>query len=503
VADPEIGKLWVPESAAVVLDDLLTDVRLSMYQDGVTLPVTRGTDSYIWNTAFANGAMMLYAQLPGISRAANPLYATGKDLDDWRRWLGLPVVGASPSAGAVRLDVTGTASVVEGTQLVLPNGKRIKVSGNWLSVTDGDEVDVIAYDKGADTNAPRGTVVRFRTAPTNVATEAKVSYERPLSGGYDEEKEERKRTRVLNRLAYAASVSTCNWGGLRQLALDSMASVQDCFVYPALGGPASTKAVPVRGFDRDNHDYSRAFSSAAMALIRAYVQSKASDASQYVVQAPTEQELSVALGLTIPESRLAGGNGSGWVDPTPWPDPSSYPVWVTTAAGNPQITINAATTTAPVDGQTHIMWFSPSTQSFYQRRVLEHSGSTGAWVITLDAPLVDDEGTPVALLDLISPAAERADSYAKGWLNIMESLGCGENISGSAIAPRDSRRPYIADGSPRSGLTTVELLDFQRDNPEITDLEYLYSSASVPTVPGTIDDPPAIFVPNNFGIYKQ
>jgi len=505
MADPEVGKLWVPESAAVVLDDLLTDVRLAMYAQGVTLPVTPGTDTHIWCTAFANAAMMLYSQLPGVATAANPLYCDEKDLEDWRVTLSLPVVGAAPSTGAIRLKVTGTGTVPDGTQLVLPNGKRIAVSGTWTGVTDGSEVDVVAYDMGADTNAGRGTVVRFRSAPLNIDTEATVSYERPLTGGTDAETTERKRTRVLNRLAFAASQSG-NWGGLRALALDSLASVVDCFVYPALGGPASTKIVPVRGFDRTFYDFTRTFSTAAMNLIRSYIQAKAPDANQYVVQAAADQALNVALKVTIPESGLAGGNGDGWVDPVVWPQLSggdTYTPIYSVSASNPQITLTANTTTAPVDGQTHIMWWSPHTMKFYQRTVLSHSGAAGAWVLNLDSQFVDDDGNTATAADFVSPAAERAEQYASAWLDVVESLGCGENITSSIIAPRDNRRPFISDGKPRAGMTTAELAVFKEKNPEIVDLEYSYRSSTSPTVPASIDTAPNIFVPQHFGIYQQ
>lgn len=502
MTDPQIGKLWVPESAAVLLNDLLTDVKLAMYQQGLTLPVTPGTDTYIWCTAFANAAMVQYAQISTLSTAITPLYSEGDDLERWRIALGLPVIEPSPSSGAIRLEVTGTANVPAGTALVLPNGRRLEVFGSWPGVTDGDEIDVVATDTGFETNAEGGTVVRFASAPLNVSAEATVSYERPLTGGYDAESEARKLERILNRMANAAD-ATGNWGGLVQIALNSLASVQKCFVYPALGGPASTKIVPVRGYERDFANFTRTMSSAALAIVRNAIHTKAPDACQYVVQAAADASLDVAIQVTIPASKLSGGNGNGWIDIVPWPPlASGTHVEIDSVSSTaPSITVDETTTTAPIAGQTHVTWWSPSTREFVTVLVTGQSGGTGAWVLTLETPLVDSEGNEPAVGDWVSPGMENAEGYAKTWVDIMEALGPGENISGSAIAPRDSRRPFVADG-PRSGVTTAELLAFQSANVEVTDIQFSYRSATVPAVPGSIDDAPNIFVPRHFAIYE-
>ena len=501
MTDPEIGKLWVPESADVVRQDILDDIRLAMREQGVTLPVSPKTDTYIWATADANAAMIQYSQLATLSRSITPLYSEGDDLERWRQALGLPVAEPGPSSGRIRLKVTGSSTVTADTQLVLENGKRIKVYGSWSGVVDGDEIDVVAIDTGADTNAAGGTTVRFVTAPLNVESEATVSYEIPLSGGVDDETEARKLTRVLNRMANGADNSG-NWGGLRGTAFDALASVQDCFVFPALGGPASCKIVPVRGFDRTNHLYTREFTAAALAIIRHAIHSKSSDGNQYVVQAAADENLDVALMLTLPNSRLSGGNGNGWLDAAPWPlTGSSTRVRVdAVSSSTPSITVDTDTTTEPVDGQTRIAWWSPHTMEFVTRLVVSHSGSAGAWVLTLDTPMTDSAGNEPSVDDFVSPGMENAEAYAKTWIDMMEALGCGENISSSVLEPRDSRRPFVTDG-PATGVSTTQLLEFQKRNPEVTSVGWSYVSLGAPTVPSSIDDPPNILVPRHFGIY--
>ena len=103
MTDPEIGKLWVPESADVVRQDILDDIRLVMREQGVTLPVSPKTDTYIWATADANAAMIQYSQLATLSRSITPLYSEGDDLERWRQALGLPVAEPGPSSGRTML----------------------------------------------------------------------------------------------------------------------------------------------------------------------------------------------------------------------------------------------------------------------------------------------------------------------------------------------------------------------------------------------------------------
>jgi uncharacterized phage protein gp47/JayE len=502
MTDPEIGKLWVPESAAVLLNDLLTDIKLSCFQDGIDLAITPGTDTYIKCRADANAAMLLYSQLPTLSTEITPLFADDEGVERWRIALGLPIVEPTISTGAVRVKTTGSADFTDGTKGVLPNGKRIAVYGNFPGSVTGDEIAVVSLDTGFDVNAPGGTNVRWATAPTNSEDDATVSYELPLEGGTPGETPERKKQRVLNRMANAADASG-NWGGLIQIALNSLGSVQMCFVFPALGGPGSTKIVPVKGFDRKNFGFSRSMSSAATDIVEAAIQELSNDAAQYVVQAAADEELDVALQTTIPPSKLSGGNGNGWIDIVPWPvlDGDTRVTVTAVASATPSVTLNALTTTAPVDGQTHIEWWSPATCSFVRGLIVSHTGGTGAWVCTLEAPLVDALGNEPAVGDYVSPGMENAEGYAESWVDLMEGLGTGENITASGIAPRDSRRPFLADG-PRSGMSTSELRQLEGRHIEMTDTTYSYRSATAPTVPASINTAPNIFVPNHFGIYE-
>lgn len=502
MATLELGQVYIPETAAVVRDDLLTDYRLAARAAGVSEPAVQpGTDAWFWATAQANASMLQYAGIAAIRPALTPLSATGKDLEDWRIALGLPVVGASPASGRLTVNVAAgaTITVPDGLQWVLPNGLRGRVSGTHPAVSDNDDVPVICIDTGDATNAESGTKVRFVSPPFGLATEARVSAYGPLTGGFDEETEARKRERVLNRLATSAGGG--NWGQLREQALNSLASVQDCYVYPIAGGPASVVVVVVRAFDIQRHDYQRAMSAAAVTIVRNAIHAQNADGFEIVVDTVAEEPADVAIYLDLPASALSGGNGLGWLDQAPWPTTDAdTPITVTAVSSSNTVTIDATETEEPIDGLHHISWWAPGEQAFHTALIVAHSGGAGSWVLTLDTPLVDADGTSVAVGDYISPAAVGIDNYGATFVELMGKLGAGEICTPDVTDdPRRKRHPFISDGA-QIGITRRMLLDLQRAHPEIEDATFAYLPTSSPTVPASVDDRPNVLVPRRFGI---
>ncbi len=495
------GQLFIPDSAAEVRDDLLTDFRLEAIAGGVANPAVQpGTDNYFFFTAAANCGYLHYANFGIIRPAITPLGAEGDDLEAWRKALNLPVVYAVGASGKLTITVAAgvTVTIPSGTQFVLPSGKRGEVFPAAINVANGDDVSVRMLDKGSVTNTKAGTKVRFQNPPFNVATEARVSLNSPLTGGYDAETEPRLRERILNRMGNTPGGG--NWGHVREIAFNALATVQDCYVFPALGGPASQKTVVIREFDFDNNDFTRAFSSAAVSIVENALHSNLPSEMQIKVSTVAEEDTNVALELDLPSSSLTGGNGLGWVDQAPWPPAGTGPVAVTVAPSSTSVTVNAATTTSPVAGQTHVAWWSPQDQKFFTGLVVAVSGSTGAWVLTLAAPFVDSTGTGIAVGDYISPAAANLDGYRLTFLRLMGKLGAGENVS--TTESRRKRHPFVADGAPIS-ITNVFLADFLRSHTEIEDGDFLGVTVSTPSIPATIDDPPNVLVPHHFGVYVQ
>lgn len=499
--EPESG-LFVPSGAVEIRAVLLEDLYLEGRKFGTTAPaVTPGTDNYSFCTAVANSGMMQYANLSTIKPAITPLRATGQDLEDWREALGLPVVSASPASGKLTINVSGGGSVTmpDGLVFLYPNGLRGKVNGTQLGIFDEQDVDVIAIDTGDGTNLEIGSKVRWNNPPFNVAIEARVSVNGALTGGFDEETEARKRARVLNRLRNTPGGG--NWGQLREIAFNALPSVIDSAVYPALGGPSSDKLVIVKGFDRKRNDYHRAFQSGGVNLVRTAIHSELSTGDEHVVGTATEQACDLTFELNLPASSLAGGNGLGWTDQRPWPPAGSGDHITVTSVANfgAQITVSAATATAPIVGQTHVMWWSPHDMKMRTYQVTGVTGGTGAWVLTLERPAVDDLGNTAAIGDYISPAAANGDKYGDSFLDLMEQLGAGENTAELSRLPRSARHPFVGEGA-EIGITNKFATDFLRKNREIVNGELSYVPTPIPSVPATVADNPNILAPRHFGI---
>ncbi len=497
----EAGELFIPGSAQELRDDLLADYRLEARKYSVTEPaVTPGTDNWFFFTAQANAGLLQYANIATIRPAITPLNATGEDLENWRIALGLPVVQPSPASGKLTITVAGGGAVTlsDGQQFIYPNGLRGKVSGTQIGLLDEADVDVVAIDTGAATNLDSGTQVRWVSAPFNVATNARVSVNGPLTGGYDAETPERKRDRVLNRLQNTPGGG--NWGQLREIAFNALPSVQAAYVYPALGGPSSDKLTILKGFDRERSDYTRAFQIGAVALVRAAIHSQLSTGDEHVVGTGDEQACDLTLSLDLPASTLSGGSGLGWTDQRPWPPAGSGShVIVTAVGGTMNITVNAATATAPLRGQTHVMWWSPDDMKMYTALVTNVSGGSGAWVLTLDQPLVDKLGNAVSPGDYISPAAANGEKYGATFINLMEQLGAGENTADASRLPRSARHPFVGD-APDIGITNKFVTDFLAKHAEVIDGELSYVPTPSPSVPSLVSSNPNVLVPRHFGI---
>ena len=503
----EVGKIYVPANAEEIRDDFLTDIRLEAIKQGVSNPpVLPGSDWHVLGTALANLALIQYSNIRISEDDANLLTATGQPLDNIREAYGLPEVPASPATGAIVVSVVGTLPVTipDGTEFVLPNGLRGKVDGTFINVFDGGEVNVVTIDTGDDTNLGAGDIVQFVSPPVNVQTEAEVSVNSPLSGGTDEESDERKRARILNRLQNVPAGG--NWGDLVETSLNALASLQYAFVYPAIGGPASVKVVLTKNTNPDKLDFSRQLNASAVNIVRSAIYEKMPSPMEVVVQSVTDEGVDASVLLEVPNAATAGGNGQGWRNATPWPNlvpadggfvPISNP-----GGGGFDVELIANTTVLPIPGQTYIAWWSSVDQKFYVRLVTGVVlAGPPVWRLNLDAPLVDSQNNLAQFGDYISPAAVNSEAYGKTWRTIANDLGPGENTTDPNRLPRSLRHP-LEQVSFSSNLTIKQLQALTLAHQEISDANWSFRSLSSPTIPFNVSDTPNILVPRHFGIYR-
>jgi hypothetical protein len=498
--------LYMPENAAELRDQVLRDIRLAAIDAGMAAPpVEPGTDWHYLATSLGEMGLMGFANIAADRDATNALTATGTDLDNIRAGLGLPVVAAASATGKIVVTATGSATLTTAHAFVYPNGKRGRPTGS-TSLSAGDtEVAVTAIDTGTGTNLAGGETVRFVSPPVNVNTEAEVSMGEPLTGGTDDETDERKRDRILNVYRYkpAGNGSDSAWGRIRQIVLDGLGTVQDCYIYPALGGPSSCKIVPVKDFDIANADFSRALSSTGVATVRTYIQEKLGIPQENVVQTVADEAVDATVLLEIPNATTDGGSGLGWTDATPWPDlvvADGDKVSISTVTANDNITVSANTTTTPIANVAHVAWWSSADRSFYPALVTAVAGSAGAWVLTLDKPLVDSTGAGPQTGDYVSPDAQNLAKYGEAWVAMFRTLGPGENTSDVNRLPRAKRHPLTTAEDPCS-ISNAVLAKMARDFTEITDYEYGYRSKTTPTIPASVSGAPNILVPQRFGVY--
>lgn len=492
-----------PTGLAEIRDDILTDITLEASAAGRTESVAPGSENHVWATGMAAPCALIHARIGSGEDAITPLNSRGADLIRWKNALRLPDVPASAATGKIVLEVAGTATIPDG-QIFTVDGLRGHVVGTWAGVTDGDEIDVTLDVTGKNGNKPPKTQVSFSNPPTNVSQVAEVSTEKPLTGGFDEETEDRLRERVLNRFSNIPGGG--NWGLLRELAFNASPAVQQSFVYPALGGPSTTKTVILKGFDRENHDYTRTLSSTVIAMVGNAVHGALSAGVTVTNDTAAGTASDVAVLVTLPDSTQSGGGGGGWSDIAPWPQlVSQTHVEIDSITSAGVITCDADTATAPVNGQTRVAWWSPNDMRFHVRTVTETAGSSGAWVLTFDAPFVDTRGLTPTAGEYLSPAAEHLKDYGTTWLDLMEGLGPGENTADAELLlnGRSLRKPTFSRGGPRSGLTSYQLHKMQSEHEEIEDIAWSVRSLSAPAVPAAISDAPNVLIPGNFGVYKQ
>lgn len=501
-----VGKPYTPQSADELRDNWLRDVRLECLAQGLgDPPVQPGTDLYIRATALANAHLIQYANISLAADDQNPLTAAGAALDDIRKGLGLPEVPASPAAGKVVIAVDGGGSVLlpDASVFVLPNGLRGKTVGA-IVVSDGTEVSVITTDKGSAANLAAGKLVRFVAPPLSVKTDAAVSVNAPLTGGADEETDERKRARILNRLATPPLGG--NWSQKIEHALNAHPGIQYAFVYPALGGPASEKIVLVRAFDADTGWYSREVSTDATATVRAAIHAQNPIGVETIVQSVLDSNSDCSVVITLPEAGAAAGGGLGWVDPTPWPlldDGVSTFATVGAYAGSVVLPVVTLSLTSPAVGM-HIAHWSPRDMRFHKRVVLAVSGASPTWSLTLDAPMFDSTGTQAALGEYISPEAYNMDAYGSAMLAAFQKLGPGENTADVNRVPRALRQPRPAEAASWGMAINARVLDaIFAGFPEVSDLEWKYRETITPALPADVVSAPYVLVPQNFGIYKK
>lgn len=473
-----------------IRDNILRTIKNGLTGLGVSNPnVGPGSDYYILATAVANELCVVEANAQVLADQMMFDTATGDDLDRLAAIIGLTRRPAGGSSGFVVLSSSASTGVTVGTQLTDSAGLRYEVSVGG-TYANGALIPVAAIDTGTATNLDAGVTLQWASAPTYSEATAAVATG-GLTNGVDAEDEENLRARCYAVLQNPPSSG--NWEHLAEIAEASYPTVQKAFVYPALQGPASAHIAVTAAPTATNK--SRVLNSIVLSnTVTPYVSGKMPEHVLVTTTATTDVNADISFSLTLPAATNASppGPGGGWLDGSPWPTTSTK-VTVTAVTSNSVFTVDA--TTAPTAFVSRIAWLSPSNWTLYTATVTAVSGTSGAYVITLDKPFVG-----IATGSYIWPQCLNQQTYIDAVLAQFAALGPGEKTSNSAALTRGYRHPAKETAWP-STIGSHFLKSLTTSGSEVSDAQFLYRSSTTPSVPGTVTDAPNIFVPRHIGFY--
>jgi hypothetical protein len=522
---------FAAKSNVQIRDDILRTIKSGLIAQGIPTPnIGPNSDYYLIATALGNELAVPQANAVILADQLMPDTAAGSFLDRWLALVGLARNGATSSFGNITITTSANSLVPTNAQLVDNAGLRYQVTVGGTYANQA-QIPVQSIDTGAATDHANGDTLTWVTAPPFAQQNVTVGLPGGtdgLTGGADSEVgvDEPPRARLFALLQVPPKGG--NSSDLILWAQQSSTSVQAAFAYPALLG-ASTSFFAVTGHPQTsppltstskNRDLPGALLTGT---ILPYVLGLMPEHSLCVGTSVANQPADVAIQLSLPSSPTASpaGPGGGWLDGTPWPTsttpgvPGTKPCTVIAFATSTQFTVNAPT--PPTKFVSHIAWISPLTWQLYTATVVDVSGSTGNYTITIDTPMPG-----IAVHNIIFPQSANQATYFATLLSSFAAMGPGEWLPpGSAGLKRSFRHPLPALTWPYA-LGPTQLSALIRSGPEVQNAQFLFtgditlgspSTFNVPVIGGQpilVDGsgnltttPPSVFVPRNIGFYAS
>lgn len=499
-----------------VRDDVLRTIKNGLIAQGIPNPnVGPNSDYFLIATAFGNELAVVLANSTILADQLMPDTAAASFLDRWLNLVGLSRRPALPSAGLVTITVSVASTLITvGMQLIDNVGLRyqVTVAGSY---GNGANVPVQAIDTGKATNHANGDTLTWVTAPAFTASNVSVGTTGGtdgLSGGADSEVgvDEPPRQRLFSVLQNPPKGG--NSADIITWASEASPIVQGAWVYPALMGPGTVFAAvarePQTTVPLTSTSKNRDITSTLMAgTIQPFVQGNLPEHVFSVIASVANQPVDIAILLALPSAPSASppGLGGGWLDGSPWPVSISgtTPVTVTAVTSSTVFTVNAVT--PPQAGVSHIAWLNPANWTLYTAIVVSFTGTSGAYVLTVDTPMPG-----IANGSYVFPQSAQQLNYVAAVFQAFSVMGPGEWTSSLGVLARAFRHPTPGLAWPYS-LGATFLKTVINSGPEVLDANWLFRSATTPTVPGsvTVDTTTGnltsaavnIFVPRNIALY--
>lgn len=502
------GHLYTFEvrSRDTIRDDMLRCQRNGLIARGVPAPnVTPDSDEYVRAQALANELAVVEANCVIKADEAMPDTATGDALVRRAAAYGLTKRPAGGSVGAIVYSASVASTVAAGQLLTDGAGLTYEVTVGG-SYANGATIPVEAVSTGAGTNHAAGDTLRWQSAPAFSASSALVAAG-GLTNGTDAEDEETFRARFFAVLQVPPNAGG-NWMTYVVTTEQSSPAIGKAFVYPALQGGATVHVAVAAAPTATSK--SRDVATATMnGTIRPAVQGSLAEHADITVTTVANVNADIAFQITLPDAPAASppGPGGGWLDGAPWPTTSgTAPVTITTVTSTTVLTTDAAT--SPTANVSRIAWLSPTEWKLYTATVIDVSGTSGAYVITLDKPFVG-----ITTGSYIWPQSVNQATYVAALLAMFSLMGPGEKSSNPSALVRGFRHPtpytswpYSVGAAVRKSITDA--------GEEVQAAEYIYradgvstltgsSGVMTPAVPATVTNAPNIYVPHHVGFYRS
>ena len=497
---------FVVRDSSTIRDGILRVIRSGLIARGVANPnVLPGSDWYIEAQAVASQLAVIEANAVVKADQLMPDTASGDSLARICAVFGIVKQAAAGSTGSVTIVASAAVTITAGDQLIDGQGFTYRVTTGG-TFNNGDSVAIASVSTGSATNLTAGAVLRWVSTPAFADEKATVA-SGGLVNGADAEDDEAMRARLFAVLQ--SPPESGNAEHVAEWAEASTGSVLKAFVYPAVQGPASVHVAVTAAPTTTNK--SRQLANATVTgTVTPYVQGQLPEHVYSVITTVTDVNADVAIGLSLPEAPTASppGPGGGWVNGTPWPAPdgsSTFRCTVTAVTSTTQFTVDA--TTSPTVGVSQICWLSPYNWTLYTGTVTAVSGSSGAYVVTIDKPF-----TSIATGCYIWPSCQNAQNYVNALLASFALMGPGEKTTNTSALLRGFRHPRGANGWPMTlgpHLTTAVIDSGQ----EVQGAAFLHrtdgtttltgsGSTVTPQVPGAVTSAPNIYVPRHIGFYR-
>lgn len=497
---------FVTKDPTTIRDDILRVLKNGLIRRGVPSPnVSPGSDFFVLATALGNELSVVEANAFIKCDAQMPDTAVEDDLLRIAAIWKMEKQAAAGSFGNVLIDNSAASPIATGTELTDAAGLRYSVSvGGTYAI--GASVPIQAIATGKATDHPEGDVLRWVNAPPFCDDKATVDVG-GLTNGHDADDDESLRGRVLALLQNPPGSG--NWEDVAEKAEQSATQVQKAFVYPAIQGPGTQHVAVVAAPTATNKNRDVAALVMSGSVVP-YVLAKVPQHTLVTTTTVANVNTDIAFALALPEAPTANpaGPGGGWLNGTPWPAPdgvSTFRCTVTAVTSTTVFTVDA--TTSPTIGVSRVAWLSPTDWNLYTALVSNVSGTSGAYVITLDRAF-----TGIATGSYIWPECTNAQAYVDAVLAAYALMGPGEKSTNASALLRGFRHPGTGS-SWQSGLGPHLARAVSNAGDEVDDVQFFHrtdgtttlttSSGQVrPSTPAFVTSAPKQFVPRHIGFYR-